>query len=87
MSDGEEKKLKDKEYGLPLPPQEEPYATVGMKAGCTVSIRPYESARIDISLFYPCQPDKVSEVYESVKEWIDERLSAEYSELRNSAKD
>ena len=80
-------KIKDKEYGLPIPPQEEPYATVGVKAGCTVSIRPYESARIDVSLFYPCQPDKVNEVYESSKNWVDERLSQEYAELKNSVKD
>lgn len=80
-------KIKDKEYGLPLPPQEEPYATVGIKAGCTINLGNFNSGRVDVSLFYPCQPDKVNETYESVKEWIDERLSQEYSELRNSVRE
>lgn len=87
MADGNEKTIKDKEYGLPLPPTEEPLATIGVKAGCTINLGDFNSGRVDVSLFYPCQPDKVNEVYESSKQWVDDRLSQEYNELRNSVKD
>jgi hypothetical protein len=81
----EETVMKNEEGGLPLPPQEETLATVGIKAGCTVSIQPYESARIDVSLFYPCKPEKVDETYEEVKNWVDRRLNKEYNELKQYA--
>lgn len=77
-------KLKDKEYGLPLPLQEEPYATIGVKAGCTINLGNFNSGRVEVSLFYPCQPDKVNDVYESVKDWVDARLAQEYNELKSS---
>lgn len=82
MGNGDEKKLKDREYGLPIPPQEDPYATVGLKGSATVNLGNFNSGRIEISIFYPCQPDKVNEVYEQIKDWVDERLSAEYNELK-----
>jgi len=38
MSDGQKKTDKNDEIGIPLPPQEEPLATVGVKAGATVNL-------------------------------------------------
>ena len=86
MSDGSKKNLKEQEYGLPIPPQEEPYATVGVKAGATVNQGDFNSARIDVSLFYPCkaEPEQVDKTYEKVRDWVDKRMAKEYESLIKS---
>lgn len=80
-----EEVMKNEEGGLPLPPQEEPLATVGVKAGFTLPLGGYSSARVDVSLFYPSKPDSVDETYEQVKDWTDKRLNKEYNELKKYA--
>ena len=81
---GETKKQKE-EY-LPTGKIDGDPAYVGISAGMTCNLGNFESARINISLTYPCDREKVDQVFDSAKNWLDKRLLAEIHELKQSAK-
>jgi len=58
-------------------------ANVNVQFGLTVKIADYESARLDVGITMPCDPDKVDDCYNSVRELVDERLNAEVDELKS----
>jgi hypothetical protein len=83
--DGKEIVMKDDKFYLPTEKIDQDAAFVSVKAGATVNLGSYNSGRIDVSLMYPCYPSQIDDVYESVKNWVDEKLSAEYEELKQAA--
>lgn len=85
-SEGEEKILKDETKYLPTDVIEGPPAYVQVKAGATCNLGSFNSARFDISLSYPCERDRVDEVFGKVKDWVDKHVSEEYNELLEVAK-
>ena len=74
---GEEPMEEQKEY-LPTPlTQGNPaYLTIGAGAA-----KPFGAAKVYVSITYPCEPDKIDESYDRLKNWLDRRLSQEMSEL------
>ena len=79
--------MKDKNIRLPLPPVDTPCAYVNVKAGATVPIpnKKFHMARIDVGLHYPCHPEKIDEVFEKVRDWVDNRMKKEYLEMTGEA--
>jgi hypothetical protein len=61
-------------------------ASISVKAGATVNLGNYESARVDVMLSMPCYIEEIEEVYPKVKEWVDGKLAEEYQELKAAAK-
>jgi len=57
-------------------------ATVSVKAGFTKNLGNYESARVDVFLAMPCYPEEVDGIYEQVKDWVDSRIEALYSQIK-----
>ena len=76
-------KIKDEEQRKNLDPQEGPFAGVSVKAGCTVNLGDFNSGRVDIMLYMPCQPndEEVEQTYNKIKDWVDNKVSEEYKEL------
>lgn len=60
-------------------------ANVSVKAGCTVNMTNYESGRIDIMVSIPCYKEEIDDVFPRVKDWVDERMTKEYQELKKAA--
>ena len=60
-------------------------ATVSVKAGATVNLGNYESARVDVMVSIPCYVEEIDDVYPKAKEWVDLRLAQEYKELKETA--
>lgn len=60
-------------------------ANVSVKAGATVNLGNYESARVDVMLSVPCYVEEIDEVYEQTKDWVDRMVKKEYDELSRSA--
>lgn len=60
-------------------------ANVSVKAGATVNLGNYESARVDVMLSVPCYIEEIDEVYEQTKDWVDRMVKKEYDELSRSA--
>lgn len=52
---------------------------VGM--GFTKNMGDYESARLDVKIAIPCRHDEINDVYDTAKEWVEERLQALVDEL------
>jgi hypothetical protein len=57
-------------------------ANISVKAGATVNLGNYESARVDIMLSIPCYVEEIDDIFPKAKEWVDKRLSFEYQELK-----
>lgn len=55
---------------------DKPMANVGMKVGKTFNLGNYESLRVDISLYLPCEPDdqSVSDTFDLVNTWVDKKM-------------
>jgi len=70
-------------FEIPLPPQDIPPAYIRVNAGATVPIpgKKFHTARLDISLSYPCHPKDIDNVFELVRDWVDEKMQKEYKEL------
>jgi hypothetical protein len=47
---------------------------VSIRRSKTLNLGNYESERIEVGLSVPCQPEKINEVAESVKRWINIQL-------------
>ena|SRR5210317_999800 len=52
-------------------------ASISVKAGITINLGNYESARVDVMLTMPCYPEEVDQVYEDTKNWVDSRVDHE----------
>jgi len=61
-------------------------ATVSVKAGITINLGNYESGRVDVMLSMPCYPGEVDEIYEEVKQWVDNRLERVRKEIEATLK-
>jgi len=85
----EETIMKQINHKIPLPPIDVPCAYVTVKAGATVPIpgKRYHSARIDVGLSYPCHPEKIDDVFEKVRDWVDDRMRKEYEEMTGEGSD
>lgn len=77
----EETTVKDKDEYLPTAMQEGNPAYLNISAGMTKNLGDFNSARVSISITYPCVPDDIEESYEKLKNWIDSRLIKEIAEL------
>jgi len=55
---------------------DKPMANIGVKLGTTKNLGNYESLRVDVSLFYPCEPKKkaMEKAYKKVFAWVDNKL-------------
>lgn len=73
--------MKNQEEYLPTPMMEGNPAYLNITAGMTKNLGSYESARISISITYPCDPNNIDESFEKLKNWLDKRLSTEIAEL------
>lgn len=60
-------------------------AYVMVKAGATVNLGNYESARVDVSLSYPCRTEEVDATFDKVKKWVDKRVGEEYAEMKGNS--
>jgi hypothetical protein len=49
-------------------------ASISVKAGITINLGNYESARVDVMMTMPCYPEEIDGVYEDVKSWVDGRV-------------
>ena len=56
-------------------------ASISVKAGLTINLGNYESARVDVMLTMPCYPEEVDSTYEDVKNWVDGRISHERTQI------
>jgi len=57
-------------------------AYVSVTAGVTKNLSNYNSAKISISITYPCDPKNVDAVYPKLKDWVDKRVGAELAEIQ-----
>lgn len=71
---------------LAIRPFETNPANISVKAGATVNLGNYESARVDVMLSVPCYVEEIDEMFPKVKEWVDKKLADEYQELKAAAK-
>lgn len=60
---------------------EQPTCNVGMKAGVTRNMGDYNSVRLDVSLYMPCYPDEIEEVFMFTKEWVERKMNEITEEL------
>lgn len=61
-------------------------ANLSVKAGATINLGNYESARVDVMLSVPMYMEEIDEMYPKVKKWVEEKVGAEYAELTAQAK-
>jgi len=66
---------------------EKPMANVGMKVGVTKNLGNYESVRIDVSLYLPCDPEdqKINDTFDTISNWVDLKMQGimeEYEEAK-----
>jgi hypothetical protein len=74
--------IKNEEEYLPLPPVDTDPAYVTVTAGVTKNLGQFNSAKISISIHYPCDPKAVDEVYPKLKNWVDKRVGEEVAEIQ-----
>lgn len=52
-------------------------ARVRVSYSMTLQMRPYESARVEVSLSMPCYPAEIDAVHQEMQTWVSERLGKE----------
>lgn len=52
-------------------------ANVSMKSGVTINLGNYQSARVDIMISVPCYVEEIDEVFNKIRDYIDDRLKIE----------
>jgi hypothetical protein len=57
-------------------------ANIGFKGGMTFNLGDFNSARVDVSLYYPCEIDQLDETYEKVKAWVDSKIEKIVQEVK-----
>lgn len=66
--------------------KKEDWCTVGFEVSYTHNLGNYQSARVQVSLAVPCPHAEISEIYDTAKAWVEERMESLIEEL-NSDKD
>ena len=61
-------------------------ALVTFACGVTRNMGNYESLRMEVRVTLPCYVEEIDDVYLTAKEWVDERLNKELSELADKTK-
>jgi len=61
-----------------------PVAMVRRGYGLTLNLGNYESARLDVSVEVPCHVEDVDAADEWARAWVEERVKAEVSDVRES---
>lgn len=80
------KEVKEKVVELAPVISDKPMANVGLKVGWTKNLGDYNSMRVDVSLYLPCdtEQDEIDKTFEKVSVWCDLRMGevmAEYEQL------
>lgn len=60
---------------------EQPTCNVGARMGMTKNLGNFESLRVEVSLFMPCYPHELDDVYKFTKEWVDSRIEEIMTEV------
>ena len=55
-------------------------AIITVSAGRTINLGDYNSAKVEVSLSYPCDPDDLDNAYEHVFGWVDGKMDKIMSE-------
>jgi hypothetical protein len=76
------KTVEEQPKGFPVVPKDLHAATVEVALGLTINMGHYESARIDVSLSVPCDPRRIDDVADTVKRWVERRVTAEAKQIR-----
>ena len=81
--DGKEEK--EEAVGDPVI-SDKPMANVGMKVGVTKNMGNYESVRVDVSLYLPCDSDDdaVNQTFDLVNTWVDLKMDEIMKEYEDS---
>lgn len=58
-----------------------PLANVGMTVGQTLNTGDYNNIKVSVSLHYPCQIEEIDATFETVKEWLDTKMSVVMGEI------
>jgi hypothetical protein len=66
---------------------DKPMANVGMKVGMTKNLGNYESVRVDVSLYLPCEADDeaVNNTFDLVNTWVDMKMAEIMDEYEEGA--
>lgn len=51
-------------------------AVVSVSAGRTINLGNFNSAKVEVSLSFPCDPDDIDECYKHVYGWVDGKMDA-----------
>lgn len=49
-------------------------AVITVSAGRTINLGDFNSAKVEVSLSYPCDPDDIENAYEHVFGWVDGKM-------------
>jgi len=79
--EGLKKMITDTNEQADVPAIHQDPAYVTVSAGITRNLGSFNSAKISVSIHYPCDPAKVDEVYPVLKDWVDKRISTEGKEI------
>jgi hypothetical protein len=89
--DGEPTDVDQEELDAAFPPLEnvqpgEPLAEVGVHYGLTINTGNYESVKLDVSIRFPCYPNKesVDATYEAVQSWAQDKIRGEAAPIRGA---
>lgn len=80
--EGTSEVIKNEEEYLPLPSIDKDPAYVTVTAGVTKNLGNFNSCKISVSIHYPCDSNKVNDVYPKLKNWVDKRVGAEVKEIQ-----
>lgn len=59
-------------------------AIVGVDYGITINLGNYESARVNISLQFPCYKEEIDDAYDFASKWVEDRINTETKLIRGS---
>lgn len=59
-------------------------AVVEVNMSMTRNLGNYESVKISVSLAMPCSPEKITDVYDEVKAWVDDKINSVNQEINAS---
>lgn len=63
---------------------DKPLCNVGVRQGVTINMGNYNSAKLEVSLFIPCDAAEVDEAFLIAKNWTDEKLQGMVTELQEA---
>lgn len=52
----------------------EPTCNVGVRAGLTIPMGNYSSARVEVSLNVPCLDENIDKAFDFARDWVDAKL-------------